>query len=97
MKKYLRNAFEVEAVKYETSKGMEDGFMPWSSVVTTGWIETEGLVKIDNGEGILMCPFIRNRRGMIFLREGDYIIIDSGNEKHACGADKFPLRYQEIK
>ena len=44
MKKYKRSSFEVEAVEYELGKGMEDGFMPWTSVVTTGWIKTDNLI-----------------------------------------------------
>ena len=42
MKKYMRCSLEVEAVKYELGKGLEDGFMPWTSVVTTGWIKQIG-------------------------------------------------------
>lgn len=97
MKKYIRNAFEVEAVAYETQKGMEDGFMPWNSVVTTGWIRTENLIRITREDGMVMCPFIQNRRGLIFLKEGDYIITELDGERHACGGDKFFDRYRAIE
>ena len=40
-KKYLRSSFSVEAEKYEPGKNMEDGFEPWTKVVTAGWIITE--------------------------------------------------------
>ena len=76
MKKYQRNCFEVEAIQYEIGKGIEDGFMPWSSVVTNGWIIADKLVKVTREDGTVVCPFIQNRRGIIFIREGDYIIKD---------------------
>lgn len=97
MKKYKRSSFEVEATIYEVGKGMEDGFMPWTSVVTNGWIPTDKLIKITREDGTVLCPFIRNRRGLIFLREGDYIIKETDNERHACGADKFFDRYHAVE
>lgn len=97
MKKYERSSFEVEAIQYEVGKGIEDGFMPWSSVVTNGWIVTDKLVKVTREDGIVVCPFIQNRRGIIFIREGDYIIKEMDEERHACGSDKFSERYLEIQ
>ena len=44
--KYIRASIEVEAVKYEQGKGLEDGFKFWKDVLTSGWVLTEGLVKI---------------------------------------------------
>lgn len=93
MKKYKRASLEVEAVEYELGKGMEDGFMPWTSVVTIGWISTEKLIKITREDGVVMCPFVQNRRGLIFLREGDYIIQEKDMERHVCGKDKFCRRF----
>ncbi len=95
--KYRRSSIEVEAAPYELDKGMEDGFMPWTSIVTNGWISTEKLIKITREDGVVVCPFIQNRRGMIFLREGDYIITENDQERHVCGKDKFHKRYQEIE
>lgn len=95
--KYIRSSIEVEAAPYELDKGMEDGFMPWTSIVTNGWIATEKLIKITREDGVVVCPFIQNRRGMIFLREGDYIIKENDNERHVCGKDKFSKRYQEVE
>lgn len=97
MKKYTRSSFEVEAEVYELGKGMEDGVMPWTSVVTTGWIRTENLIKVTNEDGTVVCPFIQNRRGLIFLREGDYIITEKDAERHVCGADKFFKRYHPVE
>ncbi len=97
MKKYVRSSIEVEAAQYELNKGMEDGFMPWTSIVTTGWIATEKLLKITREDGVVVCPFIQNRRGVIFLREGDYIIEENNHERHVCGEDKFHDRYHEIE
>jgi hypothetical protein len=94
-KKYQRASLDVEAEKYETGKGMEDGFALWTKVITNGWVSSEGLVKITNENGQLVCPFIQNRRGMIFIREGDYIIYEDGGERHCCGGDKFAERFRE--
>ena len=94
--KYIRSSIEVEAAPYELDKGMEDGFMPWTSIVTNGWISTEKLIKITREDGVVVCPFIQNRRGMIFLREGDYIITENDHERHVCGKDKFNKRYHEV-
>lgn len=96
MKKYQRSSFEVEAVQYELGKGIEDGFMPWSSIVTNGWIVTDNLVKVEREDGIVVCPFIQNRRGLIFIREGDYVITEKDDERHVCGSDKFAHRFHEL-
>ena len=93
MTKYLRAPHEVEAEVYEPGKGLEDGFELFSKVVTNGHVVTEGLIQFENAEGNLVCPFVRNRRGYTFIREGDYIIRE-GDEKHVCGADKFHKRFQ---
>ncbi|MEG0963451.1 MAG: hypothetical protein RSD28_02750 [Lachnospiraceae bacterium] len=97
MKKYKRKSFIVEAEPYEVGKGLEDGHMPWTSVVTTGWVKTDNLVKITREDGTIVCPFIQNRRGLIFLREDDYIVIEKDMERHVCGADKFDKRFQEVE
>ena len=94
-KSYQRASFLVEAEKYEPGKGMEDGFCLWTDVITKGWISTDGLIKISRPDGSVVCPFIQNRRGMIFIREDDYIIYEEGGERHCCGGDKFHLRFQE--
>lgn len=96
MTKYKRSSFEVEAELYEVGKGLEDGFMPWTSVVTNGWIVTDKLVKIRREDGVVVCPFIQNRRGLIFVHEGDYIIKEKNDERHVCGSDKFAERFQPI-
>lgn len=96
MKKYERTPFTVEAVKYEPDKGLEDGFSLWTEVITDGWTVTDGLVKVTNSMGQIVCPFIKNRRGVIFIREGDYIVYEEGGERHCCGGDKFTDRYHEI-
>lgn len=93
MKLYTRQALTVKAALYEPDKGMEDGFELFTKVVTNGWISTEGLVMITRPDGSVVCPFIQNRRGLIFLREGDYIIYEGDGERHVCGKDKFPTRY----
>lgn len=95
--KYMRSSIEVEAAPYELDKGMEDGFMPWTSIVTNGWVATENLIKIKREDGVVVCPFIQNRRGMVFLREGDYIIKEKDAERHVCGKDKFHNRYHAVE
>jgi hypothetical protein len=96
MKKYTRAALDVVAEKYELGKGMEDGFQSLSKIVTHGWINTDNLVKVDKGEGHIVCPFISNTRGLVFINEGDYIIVEGDDERHVCGKDKFATRYNPI-
>lgn len=95
-KKYTRASLIVEAEKYEPGKSMEDGFQPWTDVITNGWIEPEGLLKVTHEDGIIVCPFIQNRRGVVFIHEGDYIIYEEGGERHCCGGDKFSSRFCEM-
>lgn len=95
-KKYQRASLNVEAERYEIGQGMEDGFQPWAEVITNGWVVPDGLVKITDEHGIIVCPFIQNRRGIIFIRENDYIIYEDGGERHCCGGDKFDNRFREI-
>ncbi|MCR5255411.1 MAG: hypothetical protein K6D96_05720 [Acetatifactor sp.] len=91
-----RTVIEADVEKYEIGKGMEDGVELFSDVVTKGWIITDGLVRIERGDGALVCPYISNRRGRTFIKEGDYIIIDDDGTKHVCGADKIFDRYEKI-
>lgn len=95
--KYLRSSLEVDVVKYEIDKGLEDGFELWTKIVTNGWISANNIIKITRKDGTVVCPFIRNRRGIIFIREGDYIISESDGERHVCGEDKFNRRYKVIE
>ena len=97
MKTYLRASLEVEAEKYEVGKGMEDGFELFSKVVTNGWIVSEGLVQVTRPDGNVVCPFIQNRRRVIFIRKGDYIIYEAGGERHVCGEDKFANRFKPLE
>lgn len=94
--KYQRASLEVEAEKYELNKGLEDGFEPWTNVVTHGWVAADGLVKVEQKNGQFLCPFIRNRRGIVFIRENDYIIYEEGGERHCCGSDKFDSRFKKM-
>lgn len=84
----------AKVVKYEVGKGMEDGVELWSDVVTKGWIVTDFLVKITREDGSIVCPYILNRRGRVFIGEGDYIVVDEDGSKHVCGADKIWERYE---
>ncbi len=95
-KKYTRVPFEVEAAKYEIGKGLEDGMRPLSEVITQGFVSRDNLVQITGENGNIMCPFVTSRRGITFIREGDYIIIESSGDKHCCGGDKFESRYKEV-
>ncbi len=95
--KCIRVAIEADVEQYEAGKGMEDGFELWSDVVTKGWIVTDTLVKVEKENGSIVCPYIKNRRGRIFIGEGDYIITDADGTKHVCGKDKIFKRYQKIE
>lgn len=96
-KKYERASLIVTAQQYEVNKGLEDGFELYMKVVTNGWITPDNLIQITRPDGSVVCPFIRNRRGVTFIREGDYIIFEENNERHVCGADKFPQRYKPVE
>ena len=89
-----RVPLKAEVERYEQGKGMEDGFELWSDVVTDGWIVTDFLVKITRDDGSIVCPYIKNRRGITFIGEGDYIIRDEDGTKHVCGEDKIWTRYE---
>ena len=96
MKQYKRAPLTVTAAPQEIGKGMEDGFRLYSQVITNDGLVVEGLVKLEREDGSIVCPYVRNRRGVVFIREGDYIICEDGDEKHVCGEDKFRQRFQEI-
>lgn len=95
--KSRRIPLETDVEKYEVGKGMEDGFEPWSDVVTKVWIVTDFLVKIKREDGSIVCPYILHRRGRTFIGEGDYIIKDSDGTKHVCGSDKIWNRYEKLE
>ena len=86
-------ASDVE--RYEIGKGMEDGFEPLHVVVTKGWIVIDNLVRIEQADGTILCPYIKNRRGRTFISVGDYIIVDEDGTKHVCGEDKIWSRYEK--
>lgn len=92
-----RIGLEADIVKYEQGKNLEDGVELLADVVTKGWIVTEFLVKIHREDGTIVCPYIKTRRGRIFIGENDYIIIDEDGTKHVCGADKIWSRYEKPK
>ena len=85
----------AEVREYEIGRGLEDGFELWSEVVTKGWIVTDFLVKITKPNGVIVCPYILNRRGRVFIGEGDYIVIDEDGTKQVCGSDKIWNRYEK--
>lgn len=92
--KCKRKELIVDARQYEV--GIEDGFQLWSEVITNGYITTDNLVKITREDGSIVCPFIRNKRGLTFIRYGDYIIAEESGERHVCGDEKFLDRYEPI-
>ncbi len=95
--KCRRTPIGAEAVQYKPGQGLEDGFEFWADVVTAGWIVTDFLVKITREDGSIVCPYIRHRRGLTFIGEGDYIIKEADGTKHVCGEDKFFNRFEEVK
>ena len=95
--KCRRVEMEADVIKYELDKGLEDGFELWADVVTKGWIVTDTLIKVKNGNGFMVCPYIVHRRGPTFIGENDYIIIDADGTKHVCGEDKIFERYEKLE
>ena len=79
--KYERTPLIVDAKQYEIG-------------ITNGWICHDNLIQHIRPDVTVVCPFIQNRRGIIFIRQGDYIITEADKERHVCGADKFSLRYK---
>lgn len=100
MKRYTRKPLEVTAEKYETGKSMEDGFRLYSQVITNEGLATDGLIRIEREDGTVVCPYVRNRRGLVFIKKGDYIICEEDGqgavEKHVCGEDKFSRRFEKM-
>lgn len=91
-----RVGLEADVVKYEPGQGMEDGVELWAEVVIKGWIITDFLIKLEREDGTIVCPYVKTRRGRVFIGEGDYIIKDDDGTKHVCGADKIWKRYEKI-
>lgn len=89
----------VSAQQYEIGKGMEDGFRLYSQVITNEGLVTDHLIRIEREDGTVVCPYVRNRRGLVYIKEGDYIICEEGDsgkiDKHVCGEDKFDKRFEE--
>lgn len=94
MKKYLRASLEVDAVQYTPGQSLEDGFELYTKVITNGWINSDNLIQVKREDGNIVCPFIENKRGRVFLAEGDYIIYEADSERHVCGPEKFHLRFK---
>lgn len=95
--KCTRIPMEAEVMKYELGKGLEDGFELFSDIVTKGWIITDKLLKVVRDNGSIVCPYIRHRRGVTFIQEGDYVIVDSDGTKQAVGGDKVFTRYKPVE
>ena len=91
-----RTPIEATIVPYELDKGLADGFEPYADVVTKGWFVTDNLVQVTRESGLVVCPYIRNRRGRTFICKGDYIIVDDDMTKHVCGREKIFDRYEKI-
>lgn len=94
--KCKRTSIVADVEKYEIGKDMEDGFELWTNVVIREWIVSDKLIKITRENGTIVCPYVKHRRGRTFIREDDYIIVDSDGTKHVCGADKIFERYEKI-
>ena len=95
--KCTRIPMEAEVMKYELGKGLEDGFELFSDIVTKGWIITDKLLKVVRDNGSIVCPYIGHRRGVTFIQEGDYVIIDSDGTKQVVGGDKVFTRYKPVE
>ncbi len=94
--KCRRTPIEADVYEYKVGSNLEDGWEPFSDVVTKMWIVTDRLIKVTRDNGTVVCPYITHKRGRTFIEEGDYIIIDADGTKHACGANKIFQRYEKI-
>ncbi len=96
MENFKRKPLNVQAVQYEPDKGLEDGFELYTKVITNGWISSDNLIQIKKEDGSIVCPFIENKRGRVFIRQGDYIIYEADSERHVCGDEKFDSRFEKV-
>ncbi len=92
-----RTPIKATVEKYEIGLHLEDGFEPYTEVVTKGWFVTDNLVKLERPNGLIVSPYINQKRGRTFICEGDYIIIDDDGSKHVCSSDKVFSRYEKIE
>lgn len=88
---------DATILKYEKGLGLEDGYERWTDVVIDGWIVTDFLIKVTKEDGTIVCPYIKHRRGITFICEDDYVIVDGDGTKHVCGADKVFIRYEVLE
>ena len=95
--KAKRVEMDADIEMYEVGKGLEDGFEPYSDVVTHGWISTDSLLQIKREDGKVMTPYINHRRGKIFICEGDYIITDADGSRHVVSKEKALRRYRIVE
>lgn len=94
--KCVRTPIKADVIKYEQHASMEDGFELYSDVITKNNVDCANLIQV-NKEGVIVCPYITNRRGRTFIKEGDYIIIEEDGTKHVCGQDKVFSRYAKLE
>lgn len=83
--------------RYEAGMGLEDGFEFFSDIVTRGEVAPNMLIKIEQDDGRIVCPYIETGRGRSYIREEDYVIVDEYGEKYLCGKDQIWLRYEKVK
>ncbi len=93
--KCVRTPMKVDVVKYEQYSSLEDGFELYSDVITKNNVDSRDLVQVERG-GMIVCPYITNRRGRTFIKEGDYIVFEEDGTKLVCGEDKVFSRYAEL-
>ena len=94
--KCIRTAMEADVFEYKSGEQLEDGFALYEKVVTNGFADLDNLV-ICEKDGQMLCPYVKNRRGCTFIKNGDYIIRDKDGTKHVCGQDKIWQRYQKVE
>jgi len=95
--KAKRISMDADVVKYETGKGIEDGFEPYTDVVTHGWISTDELIQIKREDGKVVSPYINHRRGKIFICQGDYVVTDADGSRHVVSEQKVFQRYEIVE
>ncbi len=93
--KCVRTPIKADVIKYELHASLEDGFELYSEVITKNNVDCTNLIQVDK-EGVIVCPYITNRRGRTFIKEGDYIIVEEDGTKHVCGEDKVFSRYAKL-
>lgn len=85
----------TEAVVKLYEVGMEDGFATVADVVTNAHIFSEDIIEIEK-DGVMVCPYIKQKRGRTFIQKGDYVVFEADGRKHVVSEANLWNRFEKI-